>query len=103
MILTIQVNEVIMKVGNVMKKKVLFISSTGAHTVVSMCLIRKTFGSKIIFIETFANSKTKSKTGSIVYKFADIFIVQWKDMLELYFNAVYGGGFSNDCYLNICS
>ena len=37
------------------------------------------------------NSKTKSKTGSIVYKFADLFIVQWKEMLELYPNAVYGG------------
>lgn len=68
-----------------------FIVSTGAHTAGPMCLIGKIFGSKIIFIETFANSKTKSRTGSIVYKFADLFIVQWKEMLELYPNAVYGG------------
>ncbi|MDY4858182.1 MAG: PssD/Cps14F family polysaccharide biosynthesis glycosyltransferase, partial [Bacilli bacterium] len=68
-----------------------YIVSTGAHTAGPMCLIGKIFGSKIIFIETFANSKTKSKTGSIVYKFADLFIVQWKEMLELYPNAVYGG------------
>ena len=27
----------------------------------------------------------------IVYKFADLFIVQWEEMLELYPNAVYGG------------
>lgn len=68
-----------------------FIISTGAHTAGPMCCIGKIFGSKIIYIETFANSKTKSATGSIVYKFADLFIVQWEDMLKLYPNAVYGG------------
>lgn len=68
-----------------------YIVSTGAHTAGPMCLIGKIFGSKIIFIETFANSKSKSRTGRIVYKFADLFIVQWKEMLELYPNAVYGG------------
>lgn len=68
-----------------------FIVSTGAHTAGPMCLIGKIFGSKIIFIETFANSKTRTKTGRIVYKFADLFIVQWKEMLKLYPNAVYGG------------
>ena len=67
-----------------------YIVSTGAHTAGPMCLIGKIFGSKI-FIETFANSKTKSRTGSIVYKFADLFIVQWKEMLELYPDATYGG------------
>ena len=68
-----------------------YIISTGAHTSGPMCLIGHILGSKIIYIETFANSKTKSRTGSIVYKFADLFIVQWESMLELYPNAVYGG------------
>lgn len=68
-----------------------FIVSTGAHTSGPMCLIGHIFGSKVIFIETFANSKSKSVTGSIVYRFADLFIVQWESMLELYPNAVYGG------------
>ncbi len=68
-----------------------YIVSTGAHTAGPMCCIGKIFGSKIIYIETFANSKTKSATGSIVYKFADLFIVQWEDMLELYPKGVYGG------------
>ena len=67
------------------------IISTGAHTAGPMCCIGHIFGSKIIFKETFANSKSKSVTGSIVYKFADLFIVQWESMLELYPNAVYGG------------
>ena len=68
-----------------------YIISTGAHTAGPMCLIGHLLGSKIIFIETFANSKSKSRTGSLVYKFADLFIVQWESMLELYPNAVYGG------------
>jgi len=68
-----------------------FIVSTGAHTAGPMCCLGKIFGRKIIYIETFANSKTKSATGSIVYKFADLFIVQWEDMLELYPKSVFGG------------
>ena len=68
-----------------------YIVSTGAHTAGPMCLIGHLFGSKIIFIETFANSNSRSKTGNLVYKFADLFIVQWESMLELYPKAKYGG------------
>ena len=68
-----------------------YIISTGAHTSGPMCLIGHLLGSKIIYIETFANSESKSRTGSIVYKFADLFIVQWESMLKLYPKAVYGG------------
>ena len=68
-----------------------YIISTGAHTSGPMCLIGHIMGSKIIFIETFANSTSRSRTGSLVYKFADLFIVQWESMLELYPNAIYGG------------
>ncbi len=67
------------------------IITTGAHTAGPMCCIGKIFGSKIIYIETFANSETKSVTGKMVYKFADLFIVQWEDMLKLYPKAKYGG------------
>lgn len=67
------------------------IVTTGAHTAGPMCCIGKIFGSKIIYIETFANSETKSVTGKMVYKFADLFIVQWEDMLKLYPKAKYGG------------
>lgn len=74
-----------------LKIKPQYIISTGAHTAGPMCLLGHILGSKIIYIETFANSETKSKTGSIVYKFADLFIVQWESMLKLYPNATYGG------------
>jgi len=67
------------------------IVTTGTHTAVPMCYIGKLFGSKIIFIETFANSKTKTVAGKLVYPIADTFIVQWESMLELYPKATYGG------------
>ena len=67
------------------------IITTGAHSAGPMCCIGKIFGSKIIYIETFANIHTKTITGRLVYKFADLFIVQWESMLELYPKAVYWG------------
>lgn len=57
-----------------------------------MCYIGKLFGSKIIYLETFANIKTKSLSGKLVYPIADLFLVQWESMLECYPKAVYVGG-----------
>lgn len=68
-----------------------FVVTTGAHTAGPMCVIAHIFNSKVIFIETFANSITSSVTGRVVYKFADLFIVQWEDMLKVYDKATYGG------------
>jgi hypothetical protein len=56
-----------------------------------MCCIGKIFGSKIVYIESFANIHTKSVTGKVVYLFADLFIVQWESMLKLYPKAKLGG------------
>ena len=68
-----------------------YIISTGTHTAVPMCYIGKIFGSKIIFIETFANIKTKTLSGKLIYPIADLFIVQWEEMLKLYPKAILGG------------
>lgn len=83
---------------NIMKSLLLFIRynpecivTTGAHTCVAMCYIAKLFGRKIIYIETFANRTSKTLTGKLIYPIADLFIVQWEEMLELYPKAVFGG------------
>ena len=68
-----------------------YIVSTGAHVGGVMCLIGKILGSKVIFVETFANINTKTATGRLVYKFADKFIVQWDSMKDIYPNAIDGG------------
>ncbi len=67
------------------------IVTTGTHTAVPMCYIGKIFGSKIIFIETFANQSSKTLSGKMIYPIANLFIVQWEEMLKLYPKAVYGG------------
>lgn len=67
------------------------IITTGTHTAGPMCIIGKMFGSKIIYIETLANMKTKTATGKIIYHFADLFVVQWEGMLKLYPKAKYWG------------
>ena len=68
-----------------------YIITTGAHTAGPMCCLGKVFGSKIIYIETFANMSTKTITGKLLYPIADKFIVQWESMIDLYPDATYGG------------
>lgn len=68
-----------------------YIITTGAHTAVPMCYLGKIFGSKIIYIETFANITTKTLTGRMIYPIADKFIVQWNSMKKLYPKAEVGG------------
>ncbi len=68
-----------------------FVLTTGAHTAGPMCCIAHLFKKKVIYIETFANSETPTVTGKAVYKFADLFIVQWESMLSVYDKATFGG------------
>lgn len=68
-----------------------YIVSTGTHTAVPICYLGKLFGSKIIFIETFANKNTKTLSGKLIYPISNLFIVQWEEMKKLYPKAIYGG------------
>ena len=68
-----------------------YIITTGTHTAGPMCCIGKLLGSKIIYIETFANMITKTSTGKLLYPISDLFVVQWKSMKKLYPDSVYGG------------
>lgn len=67
------------------------IVSTGAGCVIPMFVIGKLFGKKLIFIETFSRTDSKTLTGKICYLFADSFIVQWEGLLNLYPKAKYFG------------
>ena len=68
-----------------------YIITTGVHTAGPMCCIGKVFGSKVIYIETFANMITKTVTGKLLYPISDLFVVQWESMKKLYPNSVFGG------------
>jgi len=66
------------------------IISTGAGIAIPFMMIGKLFGSKLIFIETGARVYTASRSGEFMYKYADKFFVQYKDLLKKYPNAILG-------------
>ena len=68
------------------------IITTGTHTAVPMCYIGKLFGSKVVFIESFAKRFDGNVSGKMVYPIADVFMVQWESMLEVYPKAICKGG-----------
>ena len=83
---------------NIIKSLLIFIKqrpdvvvTTGTHTAVPMCYVAKLFRKKVIYIETFANRKSKTVAGRFVYPIADVFVVQWEEMLEIYPKAEYWG------------
>lgn len=67
------------------------IVTTGTHTAVPICYIAHWFRKKVIFIETFANSNSPTKSGKMIYPISSHFIIQWESMKEFYPNAIYGG------------
>lgn len=65
--------------------------TTGVLAMIPLCLISKICGKKLVYIESFAKVTTPTRTGKFLYKFADQFYVQWKQMLKIYPNAIYLG------------
>lgn len=74
-----------------LKEKPDVIITTGAGVAIPMCIIGKVFRKKVIYIESFARINTPNKTGLLIYKIADLFIIQWEELEEYYPKAVYGG------------
>ncbi|MCK4703847.1 MAG: polysaccharide biosynthesis protein [Gammaproteobacteria bacterium] len=68
-----------------------YVINTGGGMTIATSLLGKLFGAKLIYVESGARVLTPSKTGKLLYKYADLFIVQWKPLLKYYPNAVYGG------------
>lgn len=65
--------------------------TTGAGIAIPCALIGKIFGAKLIMIDTAACVNDLSKTGRYLYRYADLFIVQWPELCAKYPKAVYGG------------
>lgn len=77
----------------VLKFKPETVVTTGAHTGGILCYVAKILRpkTKIIFIETLAKTRSLSMTGNNVYKIADKFYVQWKNLADMYEKAEYIG------------
>lgn len=75
-----------------LREKPNVVITTGAHTAVPMCYLAKIFGKKVIYIESFAKVNTPNLSGKLIYPIADLFIVQWPELLKYYPKAKYLGG-----------
>src|SRR5690554_6425703 len=75
----------------IIKYKPMAIVSTGALVAIPISMTAKLFRKKVVFIETFARVKEGTRTGKFMYKRADLFIVQWENLKEIYPDAIYGG------------
>lgn len=76
----------------IIKEKPDVIISLGALCTFPACLLMKIMRKKVVFIESFAKIDSPTLTGKLVYKFADLFMVQWESMKKYYPNAVCKGG-----------
>ncbi len=81
------------KAGRIIKKEDPdVVVTTGALAAYPFCLKMKMKRKKIVYIESFARVTERSLTGRLCYPLADLFLVQWKELLKLYPKAKYIGG-----------
>jgi beta-1,4-N-acetylglucosaminyltransferase len=67
------------------------IISTGPGPAVPASVVAKLLGIKVIYIETGSRIFALSDSGRIMYRVADLFFVQWPELLPLCPKAVYAG------------
>lgn len=75
-----------------LKEKPDVVICTGVLAMIPMCLLCKLGRKKLIYIESFAKSNSPSETGKFLYRFADLFYVQWFSMLKYFPGAICLGG-----------
>lgn len=76
----------------VLRERPSAVITTGAGVVVPLCYFARLLGARIIYIESLARITSRSISGLLLYPIADLFFVQWKQLLGKYGNkARYGG------------
>jgi UDP-N-acetylglucosamine:LPS N-acetylglucosamine transferase len=74
-----------------LREKPSVIVSTGALATFPISFLGKLMGKRIVYIEIIALVYEGSVTGKLMYKFADLFIVQWEEMMKVFPKATYLG------------
>jgi len=74
-----------------LKERPSAVVSTGALAAFPALLIGKLTGAKVVYVESFARTSSLSLTGKLAYRFADLFIVQWPELQQLFPKSIYGG------------
>jgi len=75
-----------------LKNRPHLIFSTGSEIAVPAFFIGKyLFHAKTIYMESLTRVHELSLTGKLLYRVADVFLVQWKDLTKRYKKAIYKG------------
>lgn len=76
----------------VLIKRPTCIITTGAGVCIpTIAFSKRLLGTKVLFINSAADVTKPSKTPVWIEKYADLFLVQWKEMLNVFPNALYCG------------
>lgn len=67
------------------------IISAGPAIAVPVSIVGKLLGKRIIFVESASRIKSPSLTGRIMYRWANLFFVQWPQLKESLPQAIYAG------------
>ena len=70
------------------KERPNLIISSGAAVAVPFFFVGKLFKAKCIYIEVFDRVDKPTLTGRLVKPFTDIYVVQWREMLDVYPGAI---------------
>jgi UDP-N-acetylglucosamine:LPS N-acetylglucosamine transferase len=70
----------------VLREKPDVVISTGASVGCIVCFMGKLLGAKIIWIDSITNVKRLSLSGRMVKYIADLFLVQWPNLIKHYSN-----------------
>lgn len=70
----------------------LYLFGTCFHFIYVFMIIGKyLFRSKLVFVESAAMVVQPSKTGRAIYKYCDLFLIQWESLRKFYPNAKFVG------------
>lgn len=75
----------------ILKERPDIVLTTGASLVIPTCLLAKILGKRIIYVETGGNVYSPTRTGRLLYRFADVFLIQWKPLHKYFPKATVGG------------
>jgi beta-1,4-N-acetylglucosaminyltransferase len=76
----------------VLKYRPQVVVSTGTHTAVVFCYLSKLIlGSKLVYLETYANVYHGNLAGKLLYPIVDHYFVQWESLKSVYPRAQYVG------------
>jgi len=74
-----------------LKEKPDLIISTGAGVAIPTCFLGWLFRKRVIFIEDWCRINKPSFSGRMIYPLANLFFVQWEQLLRYYPKAIYKG------------